>query len=110
MSQEHTYRVLVRGRFADLDDAGRARLRAAADQHDVLTNGFTDEGALSYDRALDFFTFRVQLRAGVEPSDRAVCDRGRVMAAAAVERLGVDFRDLQASATDVDLIKIRRRR
>ncbi len=110
MSQEHTYRVLVRGRFAELDDDGRARLRAAADQHDMLTNGFTDEGALSYDRSLDFFTFRVQLRAEVEPSDRAVCDRARGMAGVAVEQLGVDFRDLQASATDVDLIKIRRRR
>jgi hypothetical protein len=110
MSQEHTYRVLVRGRFAELDDAGRARLRAAADQHDMLTNGFTDDGALSYDGSLDFFTYRVQLRAEVEPSDRAVCDRARAMAGAAVEQLGVDFRDLQASATDVDLIKIRRRR
>ncbi|MFC6088174.1 DUF6204 family protein [Saccharothrix lopnurensis] len=93
---EHTYRVLVRGRFTDLDDAGRARLLAAVDRHDALTNGFTAEGALTYDRSLDFFSFRVELRAEVGPDERAV------------ERHGVDFRDLRASVTDVDLIKVRR--
>ncbi len=110
MSDEHTYRVLVRGRFTDLDDAGRGRLSAAADQHDMLTGGFTEQGALTYDRALDFFSFRVQLRAEVEATDRAVRERGLAMAAQAVEALRVDFRDLRASATDMDLVKIRRRR
>jgi hypothetical protein len=107
---EHTYRVLVRGRFTDLDDAGRARLLAAADEHDMLTSGFTEDGTLTYDRAtLDFFSFRVQLRAEVETTDRAVCDRGLALAATAVEEFGVDFRDLRASATDLDLMKVRRR-
>ncbi|QFZ16255.1 DUF6204 family protein [Saccharothrix syringae] len=107
---EHTYRVLVRGRFTDLDDAGRARLLAEVDRHGALTNGFTDEGALTYDKALDFFSFRVQFRAEVGPDERAVRDRGLALAAAAVERYGVDFRDLRASVTDVDLIKVRRPR
>ncbi|GAA3861823.1 DUF6204 family protein [Saccharothrix violaceirubra] len=107
---EHTYRVMVRGRFADLDEAGRARLRADAHRHDMLTSGFSEQGALAYDRSLDFFSFRVQLRAEVESDDRAVCDRGLRLAAQAVEALGVDFRDLRASATDVDLIKVKRRR
>ncbi|WP_433259990.1 DUF6204 family protein [Actinosynnema sp. CS-041913] len=107
---EHTYRVMVRGRFTDLDDAGRARLLAEVDRHGVLTNGFSEEGALSYDRSLDFFSFRVQLRAEVGADDRAVCDRALSLAARAVEGFGVDFRDLRASATDVDLIKVRRRR
>lgn len=106
----HTYRVMVRGRFTDLDDAGRERLLAAVDRHGVLTNGFSEQGALSYDRSLDFFSFRVQLRAEVEATDRAVCDRGLALAARAVEAFGVDFRDLRASATDMDLIKVRRRR
>lgn len=110
MPEQHTYRVLVRGRFTDLDDAGRARLLAAADEHDLLTGGFSDDGALSYDRSLDFFSYRVQFRATVEATDRAVCDRGLALAARAVEDLGVDFRDMRASATDVDLIKIKRRR
>ena len=105
---EHTYRVLVRGRFTDLDDAGRARLLAAVDRHDALTNGFTAEGALTYDRSLDFFSFRVEFRAEVGPDERAVRDRGLASAARAVEHYGVDFRDLRASVTDVDLIKVRR--
>jgi hypothetical protein len=109
MAEEHTYRVLVRGRFADLDEAARARLLSAADKHDMLTAGFTDEGALSYDRSVDFFSYRVQFRAAVEPTDRAVCDRGLRLAARAVEDLGVDFRDMRASATDMDQIKIKRR-
>lgn len=109
MAEEHTYRVLVRGRFTDLDDAGRARLRAAADDHDMLAAGFTDDGNLSYDDALDFFSYRVQFRAEAASDDRAVCDRGLALAARAVDELGVDFRDMRASATDVDLIKIRRR-
>ncbi|GGP54382.1 DUF6204 family protein [Saccharothrix coeruleofusca] len=106
---EHTYRVIVRGRFTDLDQAGRQRLLAQVDRHGLLTNGFSERGALSYDRSLDFFSFRVQLRAEVEASDRAVCDRAMALAAQAVEAFGVDFRDMRASATDVDLIKVRRR-
>ncbi|MEV0678764.1 DUF6204 family protein [Actinosynnema sp. NPDC050436] len=105
---EHTYRVMVRGRFADLDDAGRARLLAEVDRHGVLTNGFSEQGALSYDRALDFFSYRVQFRAEVAADDRAVRDRALGLAARAVEEFGVDFRDLRASATDVDLMKVNR--
>jgi hypothetical protein len=110
MPEEHTYRVTVRGRFADLDDPARTRLLAVADQHDMLTaGGFPEDGALTYDHALDFFSFRVQLRSEVEATDRTVCDRGRTLAARAVEALEVDYRDMRASATDMDLIKIRRR-
>lgn len=110
MAEEHTYRVLVRGRFTDLDAASRERLQAAAAQHDMINGGFTDQGALSYDQALDFFTYRVELRAEVEPGDKAVCDRGLALASSAVEKLGVDFRDMRAAATDLDMMKIRRRR
>jgi len=106
---EHTYRVMVRGRFTDLDEAGRERLLAVVEEHGILTNGFSEEGSLSYDRTLDFFSFRIQLRAPVEQSDRAVCERGLAAAARAVDELGVDYRDLKASATDMDLVKIRRK-
>ncbi|MET1074338.1 MAG: DUF6204 family protein [Umezawaea sp.] len=107
---EHTYRILVRGRFTDLDDAGRERLRAEVDRHSLLSNGFSDEGALAYDKTLDFFSYRVQLRAEVRENDRAVCDRGLAMAGLAVDALGVDYRDMRATATDMDLVKIRQRR
>ncbi len=107
---EHTYRVMVRGRFADLDAAGRERLLASVDRHGVLDNGFSGQGALSYDRSLDFFSFRVELKAEVEDTDRAVRDRALTLAAQAVEQYEVDFRDLRASATDMDLVKVRRPR
>jgi hypothetical protein len=110
MSDEHIFRVTVRGRFTDLDDAGRRRLLAAVDDHDMLTGGFSGNGSLSYDRALDFFSFRVQFQATVEATDRAVCDRGLALATRAVEDLGVDFRDMRASATDMNLVKVKRRR
>ncbi|WNV88341.1 DUF6204 family protein [Umezawaea sp. Da 62-37] len=106
---EHTYRILVRGRFTDLDDAGRERLLAEVDRHSLLTNGFSEEGALAYDRSLDFFSFRVQFRAEVKGDDRAVCEKGLGLAARAVDELGVDYRELKASATDVDLVKVRRK-
>ena len=109
MTEQHTYRVLVRGRFTDLDEPARARLRAAAGDHDMLTNGFTAEGTLSYDDTVDFFSFRVELVATPEPTDRAVCDRALTLAARKVESLGVDFRGLRASATDQNQIKVRRR-
>ncbi|PRY37791.1 DUF6204 family protein [Umezawaea tangerina] len=107
---EHTYRVLVRGRFTDLDDAGRERLLAEVDRHSLLTNGFSEDGALAYDRTLDFFSYRVQFRAEVRDDERAVRDRGLAMAGRAVDGLGVDYRELRATVTDVDLVKIRQRR
>ena len=107
MSEEHTYRVLVRGRFTDLDDEGRARLREEADRHDMLTAGFSADGSLAYDHALDFFSFRVEL---TDTAEKAVSDRGKALAARAVEGLGVDFRDMKASVTDMNLIKVKRRR
>lgn len=110
MTEEHTYRVLVRGRFTDLDEPSRARLKAAANQHDILTSGFSEEGGLAYDQALDFFSFRIQLTAKAETTDRAVCNQGLTQAARAIEKLGVDFRDLRATATDMNLIKTRRHR
>ncbi len=107
MTDDHTFRVLVRGRFTDLDDDGRARLTARAGEHDMLTAGFSGTGSLAYDQALDFFSFRVELTGEEE---KAVCDRGKALAARAVDDLGVDFRDLKASATDMNLIKVTRRR
>ena len=61
------YRVAVRGRFDSLSDESRAGLAAAVEDHDVVTSGgFSDDGKLSYDRHLDFFAYRVQLRTDAE--------------------------------------------
>jgi hypothetical protein len=96
------YRVLVRGRFAGLDETTRARLRAEADDHDVLGAAFTEGGTLTYDRSLVAFTCRYQLRLEDD-------DAGREAAAAeAVERatgdlaaVGIGHRGLDARAIDM---------
>ncbi|MCU1487862.1 MAG: hypothetical protein JWN67_4608 [Actinomycetia bacterium] len=57
------YRVIVRGRFVELDEPTRERLRAELDEHDVLVAGrFTTEGSLTYERPLRNFTMRFEVR------------------------------------------------
>ena len=73
------YRVIVRGRFGELDEPTRERLRAELDEHDVLVAGrFTVAGSLTYERPLRNFTMRFEVResdrdaAFVEAERRAV--------------------------------------
>lgn len=51
------HRVIVRGRFQDLDDHARQRLTADLAEHSGLPR-FRPEGDLAYDARLDFFTLR----------------------------------------------------
>lgn len=99
------YRVMVRGRFADLDDAGRARLAAEVTDHDVITaGGFTEGGTLAYTSAIDFFTFRYQLRQRAESpaeAERAVADEARSRAEDALAAKGVAARDVKVQVTDM---------
>jgi Family of unknown function (DUF6204) len=95
------FRVTVRGWFRDLTDAQRASLLAAADEHDVVSVGaFTEAGTLTYERSLHTFTFRVQLRvaddAGSDPEEKATA-----LAMTRVEHLGVEHRDVRATAQDM---------
>ena len=101
---EHTYRVLVRGRFADLTDDQRAMLRKHLEGFDFLrSGGFSEEGALTFDEKLDFFSYRVILTAAEKPDDA-----GLRRATAALDALGVDYRGLRATVTDMDEMKINR--
>ncbi|MCP2241686.1 DUF6204 family protein [Lentzea aerocolonigenes] len=101
---EHTYRVLVRGRFADLTDDQRAGLRERLEGFDFLrSGGFTEDGALTFDEKLDFFSYRVILTAADKPDDA-----GLRRATTALDALGVDYRGLRATVTDMDEMKINR--
>ena len=101
---EHTYRVLVRGRFADLTDDQRTTLRDRLAGFDFMRDaGFSEEGALTYDEKLDFFSYRVILTAAEKPDDA-----GLRRASAALDALGVDFKGLKAKVTDMDEMKINR--
>ncbi|XTZ17300.1 DUF6204 family protein [Micromonospora echinospora] len=104
-----TYQVIVRGKFAPLDEEQRAALLAEADEHDVFGARFTEEGTLTYERSLLTFTFRCVVPSTDEDEEAVVIGRAEALAAAAVRKLGADHRDLTSVSTDLDSIKIRRR-
>jgi len=88
------YRVIVRGRFGALDDEQRTTLRDALDRDDVISHRFTSTGTLAYDRRVDFFSVRVEVR--VEEGDDAPAAAFREAEARAVAeltRLGLPWRE-----------------
>jgi hypothetical protein len=97
------FRVTVRGRFDGLDAEARARLLADQPQHDVVRSGaFTEAGTLTYERAVDFFTFRVQLRGKGDGAEDEVRAEAEARAAHAVAQLGAGHREgLKVTATDM---------
>jgi len=103
------YQVIVRGRFAPLDDGQRSALLARADEHDVLQARFTEQGTVTYERSLLGFTFRCLVPATEEDESAQVIGRAETLAAAAVRALGAEHRDLRSVSTDLDSIRIRRR-
>ena len=105
-----TYRVIVRGVLSDLDDDQRARLRADLAAHDLFASAFTETGTLSYDAALGPFSHRVvvQVDAGAGEGDDAHT-AGELSAMAALEELGVAWRNLRSTVTCMDDVKVRRR-
>ncbi|MFI6823305.1 DUF6204 family protein [Micromonospora sp. NPDC050187] len=104
-----TYQVIVRGKFAPLDEEQRAALLSRADEHDVFGARFTEEGTVTYERSLLTFTFRCVVPATEEDEEAAVIGRAEALAASAVRGLGADHRELTSVSTDLDSIKIRRR-
>lgn len=107
----HDYRVLVRGKFTGLEDAQRAALIAAADEHDVLNSAaFTPEGTLTYTApALASFTFRVLVSVSPDGGTREAQREAVRRAAALLDADGYGYRDMTADATDMNEIKVRRR-
>jgi hypothetical protein len=107
---QRTYRVTVRGRFAGLDDATRDRLRREAAEHDVVVARFADEGTLTYDQRIDAFQHRVVVRVDAGPGEEEVAlTAGELAAVERLEAAGLGCRDLRATATCVDDVKVRRR-
>ncbi|MFJ2781024.1 MULTISPECIES: DUF6204 family protein [unclassified Kitasatospora] len=104
-----TYQVITQGKFAPLDDEQRAALLAQADEHDLMKARFTEEGTVTYDRALLTFTFRVLVPATPEDKPEIVLEKAEKLTAEAVRRLGAGFRDLKSRSTDLDSIKIKRK-
>lgn len=100
----HVFRVIVRGRFDALDDEARADLRADLDE-DVAALAFTPEGTLGYDRALDAFGFRVEVRvdADLGPAElgQLARDEGTARLTSHLDARGIGYRGLRATADDM---------
>ncbi|MEU9624749.1 DUF6204 family protein [Streptomyces sp. NPDC088251] len=64
-----TYRVIVRGTFADLDEAQRAALVESAAEHGLLSAALTDEGTLIHELPLRSSTFRCVVRQPADAKD-----------------------------------------
>jgi hypothetical protein len=105
-----TYRVIVRGVLAELDDDQRTRLRAGLAAHDLFVAAFTETGSLSYDAALGPFSHRVVVQVDAGPGEEDDAHTaGELSAMAALEELGVTWRNLRSTVTCMDDVKIRRR-
>lgn len=103
------FRVIVRGRFGDLDAETRAELVAAAPKHDIVLGHltFNSEGSLAYDERVDFFSYRIEARvpdtAGEDPTtirERALDDAIRT-ASEDLERRGLPHRGLRATGSNM---------
>lgn len=81
MSDERTYRVTVRGRFAHLSDEARRYLVRAQPEHDIFVSAFTTEGTFTYDERILFFHLRYEVRCGVDrdPSAIAITEAERFL-------------------------------
>ncbi|MFI5961991.1 DUF6204 family protein [Streptomyces asoensis] len=107
MSEQHTYRVIVRGTWDGLTDAARTRLVAEAADHGLASMRFTEEGTLTYEPSpLKHFSMRY-----VVVSDAA--DGEEMAGALAEERAETTLRELEfghtglrSTVTDLDTMKI----
>ena len=99
------FRVTVRGRFAGLTDAQRADLLARAGEHEALVAArFTPDGSLVYDRSLDFFSFRIEIREQSEDGADRTAEafaRAQALLVARLDGWGLGHRDLRVTGTDM---------
>ena len=73
------YRLIVRGRFGELDEPTRERLRDEQPAHDVLVAGkFTVAGSLTYEPPLRNFTMRFEVREADQDAAFAEAERRAV--------------------------------
>ncbi|KUL54770.1 hypothetical protein ADL22_02525 [Streptomyces sp. NRRL F-4489] len=109
MATQHTYRVIVRGKWDNLTAEARAKLLAEVDDHGLGQMAFTPEGSLTYDTALHAFSYRYVIVSDAEYGEEMAAALGEEKAEAALKAAGLGFRELRATATDMDTMKINRK-
>jgi hypothetical protein len=100
----HIFRVVVRGHFHGLDDEQRAVLVAEAENYEIFKSAYTAAGTLTYEPNLVAFSFRYEIRDSDDSSagaEERVIEAALAKARASLETMGVDFRHLRATATDM---------
>jgi hypothetical protein len=95
------FRVTVRGRFADLTEQARSYLSKAAPEHDILLSSYSPEESLTYDRAVDFFNIRFELRAAGDNPMEAAGAEGLRETEAFFDTMGWGFRALKVNVVDM---------
>ncbi|MEU3183480.1 DUF6204 family protein [Streptomyces sp. NPDC006923] len=109
MTTQHTYRVIVRGTWHGLTDETRARLLAEADQHGLAGMRFTPEGSLTYDPALQHFSYRYVVVTDAADGEEMAAALAEDRAETALRALGCGHRELRSTVTDMDTMKVNRK-
>ncbi|MFB7630037.1 DUF6204 family protein [Streptomyces sp. NPDC056149] len=109
MATQHTYRVIVRGKWDNLTEEAQAKLLAEVDDHGLAQMKFTPEGSLAYDSALHAFSYRYVIVSDAEYGEAMAAALGEEKAEDALRGAGLGHRELRATATDMDTMKVNRK-
>ncbi|MEV7124754.1 DUF6204 family protein [Streptomyces sp. NPDC093260] len=110
MSEQHTYRVIVRGTWDGLTEQARERLLAEAADHGMTSMRFTEEGSLSYEAVpLKHFSMRYVVVSDAADGEEMAAAIAEDRAQTALRELGYGFGELRSTATDLDTMKINRK-
>lgn len=110
MSEQHTYRVIVRGTWDALTDEARERLLAEAAEHGMLSMRFTEDGSLSYEPSpLKHFSWRYVVVSDAADGEEMAAAIAEDRAVTALNGLRYGFRELRSTVTDLDTMKVNRK-
>ncbi|MFE9168880.1 DUF6204 family protein [Streptomyces kebangsaanensis] len=107
MSEQHTYRVIVRGTWDALTDEARQRLLAGAGGHGMSSMRFTEEGSLSYEPSpLKHFSMRYVVVCDAEDGEEMAAAIAEDRAETTLRGLGYSFCGLRSTVTDMNTMKV----
>ncbi|MDQ0687471.1 hypothetical protein QF032_006516 [Streptomyces achromogenes] len=110
MTEQHTYRVIVRGTWDGLREEDRARLLAGAADHGLSSMRFAEEGTLTYEPSpLKHFSMRYVVVSDAADGDEMAGALAEERAETALRKLGYGFTGLRSTVTDLDTMKINRK-
>ncbi|WP_330281796.1 DUF6204 family protein [Streptomyces sp. NBC_00588] len=110
MSEQHTYRVIVRGTWEGLSDQARERLLTEAADHGMTSMRFTEEGSLTYEpRPLKHFSMRYVVVSDAADGEEMAGAIAEDRAETTLRDLGYGFGGLRSTVTDLDTMKVNRK-